>query len=72
MLSLVDRKQQLARQETSSRHGGQIEVTFYDLVACSYCDSRNTDMKNAFGPTLCRAICYCNECQQPFEQFKAL
>jgi ring-1,2-phenylacetyl-CoA epoxidase subunit PaaD len=27
-------------------------------------------MENAFGPTLCRAIYYCRNCRQPFEQFK--
>ena len=54
------------------RHGGRIEITFYDLVPCPYCDSNNTALKNTFGPTLCRSIHYCNECQQPFEQFKAL
>lgn len=54
------------------KHGGQIEVTFYDLVTCPYCGSKKTDLKNAFGSTLCRSIYYCEECQQPFEQFKAL
>src|SRR5205085_9121466 len=42
-----------------------------DLVAeCPYCSSRNTRMDNLFGPTLCRAIYYCSDCRQPFEQFK--
>jgi len=42
-----------------------------DLVAeCPYCSSRNTRMDNLFGPTLCRAIYYCRDCRQPFEQFK--
>src|SRR5690606_5902712 len=54
------------------RHGGRVPVTFHEPVACPYCDSKNTSVKNTFGPTLCRAIYYCNECQQPFEQFKAL
>jgi ring-1,2-phenylacetyl-CoA epoxidase subunit PaaD len=54
------------------KHGGRLEITFYDLAACPYCDSADTTIKNTFGPTLCRAIYYCNECQQPFEQFKAL
>jgi len=54
------------------KHGGRFELTFYDQVCCPYCDSINTDQKNAFGPTLCRAIYYCFDCQQPFEQFKAL
>jgi ring-1,2-phenylacetyl-CoA epoxidase subunit PaaD len=29
-------------------------------------------LENAFGPTLCRAIYYCKNCRQPFEQFKAV
>jgi ring-1,2-phenylacetyl-CoA epoxidase subunit PaaD len=37
---------------------------------CPYCGSRNTTLENAFGPTLCRAIYYCTDCRQPFEQFK--
>jgi ring-1,2-phenylacetyl-CoA epoxidase subunit PaaD len=40
------------------------------VVECPYCNSRNTAMENAFGPTLCRAIYYCRNCRQPFEQFK--
>jgi ring-1,2-phenylacetyl-CoA epoxidase subunit PaaD len=55
-----------------TKHGGNLEITFYDLAACPYCDSNNTSIKNTFGPTLCRAIYYCNDCRQPFEQFKAL
>ena len=54
------------------KHGGNLEITFYDLATCPYCDSADTVIKNTFGPTLCRAIYYCNNCQQPFEQFKAL
>jgi ring-1,2-phenylacetyl-CoA epoxidase subunit PaaD len=42
------------------------------LVECPYCASRNTVLENAFGPTLCRAIYYCKNCRQPFEQFKAV
>lgn len=42
------------------------------LVECPYCNSRNTILDNAFGPTLCRAIYYCKACRQPFEQFKAV
>lgn len=39
-------------------------------VECPYCGSRNTRIENVFGPTLCRAIYYCPDCRQPFEQFK--
>jgi len=55
------------------RHGGNLqEILLIDIVACPYCDSTNTTIKNSFGPTLCRAIHYCDNCQQPFEQFKPL
>lgn len=54
------------------RHGGNIAITFYEPVTCPYCDSANTSVKNEFGPTLCRAIYFCHNCQQPFEQFKPL
>lgn len=55
------------------RHGGNLqEILLFDTVSCPYCDSKNTTIKNTFGPTLCRAIHYCHDCQQPFEQFKPL
>jgi ring-1,2-phenylacetyl-CoA epoxidase subunit PaaD len=41
-------------------------------ATCPYCGSGDTSMENPFGPTLCRAIFYCNACRQPFEQFKAV
>jgi phenylacetate-CoA oxygenase PaaJ subunit len=41
-------------------------------VACPYCGSSNTSQENLFGPTPCRAICYCHNCHQPFERFKSL
>ena len=45
-------------------------IQLLPVVVCPYCNSRNTTMENAFGPTLCRAIYYCRNCKQPFEQFK--
>jgi ring-1,2-phenylacetyl-CoA epoxidase subunit PaaD len=45
-------------------------IQLLPVVECPYCNSRNTTMENAFGPTLCRAIYYCRNCRQPFEQFK--
>lgn len=41
-----------------------------DEMACPYCDSQNTKLKNTFGPTLCRSIHYCDDCYQTFEAFK--
>ncbi len=39
---------------------------------CPFCHSQQTHMENLFGPTPCRAICYCDHCHQPFEQFKVI
>jgi ring-1,2-phenylacetyl-CoA epoxidase subunit PaaD len=39
---------------------------------CPFCRSQNTVVENSFGPTLCRAIHHCNDCNQPFEQFKSV
>jgi ring-1,2-phenylacetyl-CoA epoxidase subunit PaaD len=41
-------------------------------VACPFCGSRETAMRSEFGPTACKALMYCNECEQPFELFKAI
>jgi ring-1,2-phenylacetyl-CoA epoxidase subunit PaaD len=54
------------------KHGGDFAILLFDPVACPYCDSENTTLKNNWGPTPCRMIFYCNGCQQPFEQFKPL
>lgn len=37
---------------------------------CPYCGSRDTVLESPFGPTACRATCYCRSCRNPFEQFK--
>lgn len=49
---------------------GYIELDVLSDVECPHCKSRNTEMKTPFGPTLCRAMHYCNNCLQAFEQFK--
>lgn len=54
------------------KHGGNVLLFFPEENACPYCDSTNTRVTNPFGPTLCRAIYFCRNCRQPFEQFKAL
>jgi len=53
-------------------HAGLIQIMFAGEAICPYCGSTQTTLKNSFGPTLCRALYYCDHCQQPFEQFKAL
>ncbi len=39
---------------------------------CPRCGSDNTVLRSPFGSTLCRAIHYCNECKDSYEQFKPL
>ena len=47
-------------------------IPLLEAASCPHCGSRSTTLDSAFGPTLCRAIAYCRECRQPFEQFKPL
>ena len=52
---------------------GPVLVTSIGLpkvAVCPFCGSRDTRNDNAFGPTPCRALYYCNSCRNPFEQFK--
>ena len=39
---------------------------------CPYCGSTDTTLENIFGPTPCRSLRYCRDCNQPFEQFKTI
>jgi ring-1,2-phenylacetyl-CoA epoxidase subunit PaaD len=41
-------------------------------IRCPYCKSVQTEEKSVFGSTACKSIWFCNNCQQPFEQFKAI
>ena len=52
--------------------GDPADVTFFDPAPCPRCGSTRTHLRNAFGPTLCRMIWYCEACRDAFEQFKAL
>jgi ring-1,2-phenylacetyl-CoA epoxidase subunit PaaD len=38
--------------------------------ACPFCGSRQVRRENAFGPTRCRMIYYCENCRNPFEHLK--
>lgn len=48
------------------------ELDVLEHAACPRCDGTDTELKNTFGPTLCRSIHYCNTCREAFEQFKPL
>lgn len=60
----------IAPPATQDQQAGN--VMFYEPADCPYCGSSDTSIKNTFGPTLCKAIYYCNACQQPFEAFKRI
>jgi len=49
-----------------------LPIALVPAAPCPFCGSRRTLLENAFGPTQCRAIHYCTDCRQPFEQFKAV
>ena len=42
------------------------------VVACPQCNSTNTVMLSLFGSTACKALWKCNDCLEPFDQFKCL
>jgi ring-1,2-phenylacetyl-CoA epoxidase subunit PaaD len=55
------------------RPAGRLElVQLQRGFRCPYCGSMNTRLENLFGPTPCRSIRYCDDCRQPFEQFKTI
>ena len=55
------------------RPAGRMElVQLQRGFRCPYCGSTSTKLENLFGPTPCRSIRYCDDCRQPFEQFKTI
>jgi ring-1,2-phenylacetyl-CoA epoxidase subunit PaaD len=55
---------------SGSMPDGPIKLTLLAPGRCPYCGSRDTVLESPFGPTACRATCYCRACRNPFEQFK--
>jgi ring-1,2-phenylacetyl-CoA epoxidase subunit PaaD len=55
-------------------HSRQIftDLEILETAACPRCGGTHTELKNPFGPTLCRSIHYCLDCREAFEQFKPL
>ena len=39
-------------------------------VHCPFCNAADTRLTSPFGSTACKALHYCNNCHQPFEEFK--
>ena len=48
------------------------QLELLESAQCPRCDGTNTELKTPFGATLCRAIYYCHDCKDAFEQFKPL
>jgi ring-1,2-phenylacetyl-CoA epoxidase subunit PaaD len=49
-----------------------VDIDVLEHATCPRCNGSDTELKNPFGPTLCRSIHYCNHCKEAFEQFKPL
>ena len=62
-----------ARPETPmpAAHAGLVQLQS-QVHRCPYCGSTETRLENIFGPTPCRSLRYCENCRQPFEQFKTI
>lgn len=51
---------------------GLLSLDVLQNSVCPNCSSNNTYLMSPFGPTACRAIHHCRNCQETFEQFKPL
>ncbi len=49
-----------------------LDIDVLEQAKCPRCNGTNTVMRSPFGPTLCRSLHYCSDCQEAFEQFKPL
>lgn len=54
------------------RYCGSLDLENIPKAKCPNCGSEKTAQISSFGPTLCRAVHYCNDCEETFEQFKAI
>lgn len=53
--------------------GGLVTLTrSRAAVQCPFCGSFDTRHTSEFGSTSCKALHVCNDCTQPFEEFKAI
>ncbi|HVE75294.1 MAG TPA: 1,2-phenylacetyl-CoA epoxidase subunit PaaD [Actinomycetota bacterium] len=51
---------------------GAVSLTLMSPGSCPFCGSRDTVLESPFGPTACRATCYCRSCRNPYEKFKEI
>lgn len=57
-------------EKSASDHLSAILNRKKNEVHCPFCNSLNTKLTAPFGSTACKALHYCNNCNQPFEEFK--
>lgn len=51
---------------------GSRTLTLLSPGRCPFCGSGDTVLESPFGPTACRATCYCRACRNPYEKFKEI
>jgi ring-1,2-phenylacetyl-CoA epoxidase subunit PaaD len=51
---------------------GMLTLEVLQNAVCPKCSSNNTFLISPFGPTACRAVHHCRNCQETFEQLKPL
>lgn len=56
--------------QTAAQHIQSLLEGKSKTVQCPFCNSTDTKLTSAFGSTACKALHYCNNCHQPFEEFK--
>ena len=54
------------------KHEGNVTSEMLLGAECPHCGSIHTVLRSPFGSTLCRAIQFCKDCNQTFEQFKPM
>lgn len=70
---LTEKGRQMLKESNFALPGqvnGFVSAESLIKVECPFCGSRDTRLQSPFGPTQCRAIHYCDNCKQAFEQFK--
>lgn len=55
-----------------TKHGGDTAIILSEAGRCPRCGGTHVTLKNPFGSTRCRMMFYCEDCREPFEQFKPL
>lgn len=46
-----------------------VDVADDGAAECPYCGGSNTEREHPKGPSLCRSMHFCHDCEEPFEAF---